>query len=43
MMYLEEMQQLVAEGKKTRYHISKRLCELARNSWGTNDVGLWLR
>ena len=35
--YLEEMQQLAAEGKKTRYHIYKWLCELAPNSRVMND------
>ena len=32
MVHLEEIQQLVAVGRKRKYHIYKRLCELAPNS-----------
>ena len=37
MVHLEEIQQLVAENKNTKYFIYKRLCELALNSRVIND------
>ena len=37
MVHLEEKQRLVAVGRKMKYHIYKRLCELAPNSQVIDD------
>ena len=37
MVHLEEIQQLVAVGRRTNYHIYKCLCEVVPNIWVIDD------